>query len=203
MRYRARTAAGAASGNHVDIVIIDDQASARAILRHVIEDISDDWRVHDFGDPLVALSWCQHNHVDLLLLDYRMPGMNGLELVQRFRTAPQCHADVPILLISAVGDEPMKQAALEAGVTECLLKPIRPRELRARCRNLLQLRGESERELARSLHQLRRQAESARQLAQTLLHGSTHIENAALAQLALTLDGICSQAQVIALQESE
>lgn len=188
-------------GKALDIVIIDDQASARAVLRHVIEDIADGLTVHDFGDPLTALTWCQNNPVDLLLLDYRMPGMNGLEWVQRFRIAHG--GEVPIVLVSAVGDEPVRQAALEAGVTECLLKPIRPKELRVRCRNLLQLRGENERQLARNLQQLRAQAESARQLAQSLLHGSTHIESATLAQLALTLDGICSQAQVIALQESE
>ncbi|HEY4555666.1 MAG TPA: HD domain-containing phosphohydrolase, partial [Lysobacter sp.] len=47
-------------------------------------------------------------------------------------------------LVTVVGDEPVRQAALEAGVIDFLVKPVRPRELRARCRNLLQLRQQSE-----------------------------------------------------------
>ena len=45
---------------------------------------------------------------------------------------------MPIVLVTVVGDEPIRQAALDAGVIDFLVKPIRPRELRARCHNLLQ-----------------------------------------------------------------
>jgi two-component system response regulator RpfG len=72
-----------------------------------------------------------------------MPGIDGLEFARRFRR-PLLHRDVPIVLVTVVGDEPVRQAALDAGVIDFLVKPIRPRELRARCRNLLQLRQHSE-----------------------------------------------------------
>ncbi|HBK47745.1 MAG TPA: two-component system response regulator [Xanthomonadaceae bacterium] len=127
----------------LNIVIVDDQTSARTMLRHVIEDIAPELKVHDFGDPLGALAWCEAGHVDLVLLDYRMPGMDGLEFARRLRRLPS-HRDIPIILITVVGDEPIRQAALEAGVIDFLVKPIRPRELRARCSNLLQLRQQSE-----------------------------------------------------------
>lgn len=134
----------------MDVVIVDDQASARTMLRHIVQDIGPQLVVHDFGAPRAALDWCEGNRPDLLLLDYRMPDMDGLELAKAFRR-PLRNRDVPIVLVTVVGDEPVRQAALDAGVIDFLVKPVSPRELRARCRNLLQLRQQSESIKQRSL----------------------------------------------------
>jgi two-component system response regulator RpfG len=126
----------------MNVLVVDDQPSARAMLRRVVETLEADLVVQEFGDPTQALRWSEENSTDLVLLDYRMPQMDGIEFAQRFRRPP-ANRDVPILLITVVGDDPVREAALEAGVHEFLQKPVRPKELRARCRNLLGLRRQS------------------------------------------------------------
>ncbi len=138
----------------MNVMIVDDQPSARTMLRHIVEGVGPIIRVSEFGNPVDALHWSDSNAPDLLLLDYRMPEMDGLEFTRRFRR-PASRRDVPIILISVVGDEPVRQAALDAGVTDFLVKPVRPRELRSRCRNLLQMRRQTEviKDHARALEQ--------------------------------------------------
>jgi two-component system response regulator RpfG len=163
----------------VDIVIVDDQPSARTMLRHIVQDIGPQLAVHDFGEPDAALAWCNSNRPDLLLLDYRMPGMDGLELAKAFRK-PLRNRDVPIVLVTVVGDEPVRQAALDAGVIDFLVKPIRPRELRARCRNLLQLRQQSE--------SVKQRALSLEQRLLSSMHEIEERERETLARLARAIE---------------
>jgi len=137
----------------MNVLIVDDQQSARDLMRTVLQEVSG-LSIHDFENPIEALEWSERFRPDLLLLDYRMPSMDGLEFARRFR-APLSHRDVPIVLVTVVGDEPVRLAALEAGIIDCVVKPIKPREIRARCQNLLQLRqfGESNKLRANSLQQ--------------------------------------------------
>ena len=53
----------------MDVVIVDDQASARTMLRHIVQDIGPQLEVHDFSEADAALEWCNENLPDLLLLD--------------------------------------------------------------------------------------------------------------------------------------
>ena len=123
----------------MNVLIVDDQASQRAIVRHLIPDIDADSKINEFADPVEALLFSQSEPQDMVILDYRMPNMDGLEFARRFRR-PLSQRDVPVVLVTVVGDEPVRQAALDAGIIDFMVKPIRPRELRSRCKNLLDLR---------------------------------------------------------------
>src|SRR4029078_4630822 len=126
--YAWTVAARQPAGEGMNVLIVDDQASQRTMLRHLVEDISKEIQVTDFSDPVHALLWSQKQPPDLVILDYRMPKMDGLEFTRRFRR-PLSQRDVPIMLVTVVGDEPLRNAALEAGVVGF---HVRARHSRAR-----------------------------------------------------------------------
>ncbi|HEY8608058.1 MAG TPA: EAL domain-containing protein [Noviherbaspirillum sp.] len=87
-----------------------------------------------------ALQICVEEAPDLLLVDYLMPGMTGLDLVVALRKREQTR-NLPILMITASADKEIRLAALSAGVDDFLAKPVDPAELIARARNLLRLKS--------------------------------------------------------------
>jgi len=125
------------------VLIVDDQNTSRIILEELLGALDPALRVHSFGSPHAALEWAAANQPDLVLTDYRMPEMDGVEFIQRLRELPSC-ADVPVVVITVVDDRVVRYQALEAGATDILTKPIDHHECRARCQNLLTLRRQSQ-----------------------------------------------------------
>ena len=76
---------------------------------------------------------------DVILLDWMLPGESGLSLAKRWRSNPRSKV-VPILMITARGDEPDRVAGLDAGADDYIVKPFSPRELLARIRAVLRRR---------------------------------------------------------------
>jgi two-component system phosphate regulon response regulator PhoB len=76
---------------------------------------------------------------DVILLDWMLPGESGLSLAKRWRGNPRTKG-VPILMITARGDEPDRVAGLDAGADDYIVKPFSPRELLARIRAVLRRR---------------------------------------------------------------
>jgi len=121
------------------IMVVDDQSTGRAILEQVVKSLDDRVEVEGFARPVDAVLWAARHIADLVLVDYMMPDMDGIELVGRLRSLPG-YEHVPIVMITAQDDKAVRYAALDAGITDFLTKPVDARECLARCRNLLTLR---------------------------------------------------------------
>jgi len=118
------------------ILIIDDQLTSRQILQHLVSSIDSKITVKAFASPLEADEWCRTNPCNLILTDYKMPQMNGIEFIRKFRK----HAtskEAPIIMVTSIEDRNVRYEALEAGATDFLMKPVDHYECRARCKNLM------------------------------------------------------------------
>jgi two-component system response regulator RpfG len=121
------------------VMVVDDQSTGRAILEQVVRSLDERVVVEGFARPVDAVVWATRNVSDLVLVDYMMPEMDGIEFVKRLRALPG-YEHVPIVMVTVHDDRKVRYAALDAGITDFLTKPVDARECLARCRNLLTLR---------------------------------------------------------------
>lgn len=120
------------------VVVVDDQDFARTALAGMIRGIDPGVSTSAFESAAEALVWLEKNEADLVITDYRMPGMNGAELVATLRGTPRLQY-LPVMVVTAADDRKVRYEALEAGAVDFLSKPVDPLEVRTRCRNLLLL----------------------------------------------------------------
>ncbi|MCC7312735.1 MAG: response regulator [Sulfuritalea sp.] len=127
------------------ILVVDDNVTNLTLFRHLLQKI-DGAEVDCYADSVAALDWCTDNEPDLILLDYMMPVMDGLEFIRRLQSIP-ARADVPVVMVTADTESDVRHRALELGAQDFLTKPVDKTELTARVKNLLALR-KSRRQLA-------------------------------------------------------
>jgi putative two-component system response regulator len=92
-----------------------------------------------FTDPIEALAEAANSRFDVALVDYVMPQVTGIEFIGRVRALPGCD-DLPVVIVTTHDERTVRNAALEAGATDFLTKPIDPAEVKSRIRNILKLR---------------------------------------------------------------
>lgn len=120
------------------VLIIDDNRTNLILVRKLVEKISGCVSL-SFDDPVAALEAAPSLDIDLVLVDYMMPGMDGVTFIRSFRALP-VGADVPVVMITTADERSILHAALDAGATDFLIKPIETVEFLSRVRNLLRLR---------------------------------------------------------------
>src|SRR6266853_268620 len=120
------------------VVIVDDQETARVLLDEMIRGIDPGIATALFPSGMEALAWLEQHEADLVIADYQMPGMTGVQLTSELRRSNRLR-HIPVMVITATNDRAVRYEALEAGAVDFLAKPIDPLEVRTRCRNLLLL----------------------------------------------------------------
>ena len=127
------------------IAIVDDSDINLTLLSALVRRLGDCEPLL-FQESPKGLAWCTENLPDLVVVDYMMPELDGIEFVSRLR-AVSGREDVPILMITANDDKEVRYEALQKGATDFLNKPVDRIEFSARVRNMLAL-GASRKKLA-------------------------------------------------------
>ncbi len=114
------------------VLIVDDDPRLRHLMQVVLESAGFGVESADDGDAV--LSSVQRSAPDVLLLDMKMARVSGLQALRELRSAGE---DVPVLVLSAIGEEQQVLAAFDAGADDYVTKPFLPRVLVARLRAIL------------------------------------------------------------------
>ena len=116
------------------ILAVDDEAHILELLSFNLE--ASGYRVVTAATGEDALVVCAHERPAMVLLDIMLPGIDGMEVCRRLKSAPTT-ADIPIIMLTAKGDEVDKILGLELGADDYIVKPFSPREVLARIKAVL------------------------------------------------------------------
>jgi DNA-binding response OmpR family regulator len=123
--------------NPVTIMVIDDEPANLSVLGGMLRDTG--WEVRAFRRGALALAAAGAEPPDLILLDIRMPELDGYEVCQRFKADPNLRG-IPIIFLSAFADLADKVRAFEVGGVDYVTKPFAEVEVLARVNTHLRLR---------------------------------------------------------------
>jgi len=113
------------------ILIVDDSSTMRRIIGNVVQQLGvpkDDF--DEAEDGVVAWKLLQEKKYDVILTDWNMPNMNGLELVKKIRSEGSAHKTTPTVMITTEGGKSEVITALKAGVNNYIVKPFNAQTLK-------------------------------------------------------------------------
>jgi len=117
------------------VLVVDDDLTVRDVVRRYLELAGHQVALADNGED--ALAWIAENDPDLVVLDLMLPGIDGLEVCRRLRLT----SAVPIVMLTALGEEENRIAGLQLGADDYVTKPFSPRELALRVSSVLRRSG--------------------------------------------------------------
>ncbi len=116
------------------VLIVEDELAIREMMKFAFH--KSEYALQEAEDAEQAQVIIQDQRPDLILLDWMLPGMSGLELAQRLKSNPDTQ-DIPIIMLTARGDENDRVRGLDCGADDYVVKPFSPRELMARIKAVL------------------------------------------------------------------
>ncbi|MEH6443087.1 MAG: response regulator [Oceanospirillaceae bacterium] len=108
--------------NTLRVALVDDSKLARRAIARVLNNLGLN-NITEFADGKFAIEYLQDNEIDLLVTDYNMPQVNGIELTTYVRQSPQ-HSHVPVLMVTSEAKDSHLEKVREAGVDAILDKPF-------------------------------------------------------------------------------
>lgn len=123
----------------MNVLIVDDDPINLALLSHLLKSIPN-VVCTEMSDSVLALAWCRKHEPDIVLVDYMMPRLDGLQFLEVFRSLPG-RATIPVIMITADVQLDVRHQALQSSANDFLTKPVDKTELRARVTNMLTLRN--------------------------------------------------------------
>ena len=134
LRLRAGALFASGSGAMKTILLADDEKSLRTLVRTTLED--PEYRILEAGDGREALELAEKEPLDLVLLDWMMPGLSGIEVAEALRKNTVT-AQVTIIMLTAKGQEMDKERGFAAGASAYLTKPFSPLELLQKVKDVM------------------------------------------------------------------
>ena len=113
------------------VLLVDDDTNLSSMLAEYL--VQDGFEVHCVGDGADGVQEALSGRHSIIVLDVMMPGMNGVEVLRRIRAKSK----VPVLMLTARGDDVDRIIGLELGADDYVAKPCSPRELAARLKAIL------------------------------------------------------------------
>jgi two-component system, chemotaxis family, chemotaxis protein CheY len=118
------------------VLLIDDQSTVLDIHCAILKSLKLDLNIVAMTDPIEALAWMQNKQVDLIITDFRMHHMNGMQFVHKLKDEDDVltHA---IIVVTVLKDKELQQELIAAGASACLTKPVNSEELAKIAKSLL------------------------------------------------------------------
>lgn len=126
------------SADRPRVLLVEDDTVTSTLVRHRL--VREGLEVVAFANGEDAYRWAESSAFDLAILDVKIPGMDGFELLERLREMPSM-AGVPIVMLTGLGGEEDVVRGLELGANDYMVKPFSPTELVARVRRLVRISG--------------------------------------------------------------
>lgn len=120
-----------------NLLVVDDELRVRDLIKKYAK--FDGYEVSEASNGLQALELCKKQHFDLIIMDVMMPELDGFSACREIRKV----SDIPIIILSARGEEYDKIHGFEFGVDDYVVKPFSPRELMMRVAAILKRKGVS------------------------------------------------------------